>query len=114
MITSDEGAWRVEKRSGPYSDLIWDDVGDRQHLIAEVHVRGVADQIVRDHNGNRSGDNVCPRCAFDNLAESTLCHRCGKDLCDDDDATCVNCGGTFSATDEIRLDSEDAFIHLEC
>lgn len=43
--------WRVEKRPGFYSDLIWHDWGDdRQRLIAEVHQEGVADQIVNDHN----------------------------------------------------------------
>lgn len=42
--------WRVETQAATYPDLIWDDEGDRQHLIAEVHVGGIAEQIVRDHN----------------------------------------------------------------
>jgi hypothetical protein len=43
--------WRVEKRPGFYSDLIWHDWGeDRQMLLAEVHQDGIADQIVREHD----------------------------------------------------------------
>lgn len=42
--------WRVEKQPGMYPDLIWDDEGDRQHLIAEVHQPEIADQIVANHN----------------------------------------------------------------
>lgn len=61
-----------------------------------------------------TGSNICPRCSFANIFDSTLCHDCGKDLCSDDDVTCEHCGGVLSSSDPDVRESERGYVHLEC